>query len=104
MYKSILLNSKIIMPITIIIAENMTVVHIGETIKIDIIQLAIEAVMTDITITIPEIGKDHTDLEVLAVMKEIIEIGVINQAIIMMFAATNPIANSEITLPREVKA
>ena len=80
MYKLTLLNSKIIVPTAIIIAENMTIALIGETIKIDIIQLAIDAVTIVITITIPEIGRDHTDLEVLAVMKEIIEIDVPREA------------------------
>ena len=80
MYKLTLLNSKIIVQTAIIIAENMTIAHIGGTIKIDIIQLAIDAVMIVITITIPEIGRDHTDPEALAVMKEIIEIDVPREA------------------------
>ena len=80
MYKLTLLNSKIIVPTAIIIAENMAIAHIGETIKIDIIQLAIDAVTIVITITIPEIGRDHTDPEALAVMKEIIEIDVPREA------------------------
>ena len=80
MCKLTLLDSKIIVQTAIIIAENMTLAHIGETIKIDIIQLAIDAVTIVITITIPEIGRDHTDLEVLAVMKEIIEIDIPREA------------------------
>ena len=80
MCKLTLLDSKIIVQTAIIIAENMTIALIGETIKIDIIQLAIDAVTIVITITIPEIGRDHTDLEVLAVMKEIIEIDVPREA------------------------
>ena len=80
MYKLTLLNSKIIAQTAIIIAENMTLAHIGGTIKIDIIQPAIDAVMIVITITIPEIGRDHTDPEALAVMKEIIEIDIPREA------------------------
>ena len=80
MCKLTLLDSKIIVQTAIIIAENMTLAHIGETIKIDIIQPAIDVVMTVITITIPEIGRDHTDPEALAVMKEIIEIDIPREA------------------------
>ena len=80
MCKLTLLDSKIIVQTAIIIAENMTLAHIGETIKIDIIQPAIDVVMTVITIAIPGIGRDHTDPGALAVMKEIIEIDVPREA------------------------